>query len=165
MRLTVFLKRHFLFLKERAVLWNMMRTVWFILDISSYSEVVWCLFEYALHDIFGDTGFSLSLFMSLPQKCFSLERCSDGLLALDRCDWIDSPISMMSLISDGFITWYLCHSSLDFRVVVMAWTCWTCIMSFDSMNNKGRFFPLEKKKSIELCWSNQSNIEWLLQPL
>ena len=148
MRLTVFLKRHFLFLKERAVLWNMLRTVWSFLDISSFSKVVCCLIEYALHDIFGDTGFLLSLFMSLPQKCFSLDRCSDGLLALDRCDWSDSPIYMMSLISDGFISWYWCHSSFDFRVVVMAWTCRTCTMSFDSMNNKGRFFPLEKKKFL-----------------
>ena len=40
MLLTVFLKRHLPYHKETAVLWNMLRIAWFILDVSSFSEEV-----------------------------------------------------------------------------------------------------------------------------
>ena len=59
----------------------------------------------------GVKGFSLILLLYHSWKCISLDRCSDGLLALDRCDWTDSPIIMMSQFSDGYLLDIMCHSS------------------------------------------------------
>ena len=154
MRLTVFLKRHFLFLKERAVLWNMLRIAWFILDTSSFSEVVlvplstcfaWYLWWYRV--------FPVSVYVS-PIEVLLFRTLFRWVIG-SRSMWLNW---QSHFLDESDYWWVISWYYVPFLLRFSGWLSWSVpaelvIMSFDSMNNKGRFFPLKKKNNYQ--WTDK----------